>query len=1140
MHPSAPTSPRAARRAARLTPLALLAAMLAPCAGVSAADGTGVWASSTKGLSIRGVSSLRITQKTPEIWYASIFGPKKTRGLCENTTKGAKPWVARMVGLDEATSERDAWRITLDPKDDKTIYAVGGGKIYKSVNAGATFEFSGSGTTTFSFDRSQSRALIAGVEVDPSNSKRLLAGTLASGFFGGLFETKDAAKTWTQIAGTGDRKELEQSGLGDDAWPIALDKGSDKFILVGGPTTSASLSQNRGGSFKSTQPGGTGVHLAHAMTQMAGREVFLAESRGLWRSRDAGESWGKTPILQGDCLSVDVDPGNRKLVYAILRGKGLYRTENLQTWDGPNHPEIDAHEVVCHPHQKNTILLCSRTTGLWISTDRGETVTPLVEGVPEAIPAITHVAAHPAAPASWLAVGDTGQVFASADRGQSWAKAGHVGGAVTGLVADPAAAGSFLATGSTILSTTDGGTTWAPLFIPSDVEERVLGLRRLADGTWIALLERDARVIWSRDGGKTWDKEALKRPASTKTAWGAALAVDARDANHLLMATRTISETFSKDDREGGPYESRDGGLTWTLLDEGFKSDKGVMREGWNRGAVCAIDPESGTLHYGATGVGLFHREAAADGKPAPWVASALTGAPAEPAFSALLVPTRPVGAPMTIVVQLEGLVTRALLESGDGGKTFVALPDPGVRLASLAEDPALAGRWLAGDPVGDRGVLTFDPTTGVPPITAPTAPVGPGPTPVVEAPKPPAGLVAFSCGKDKRVLAWDLAAGKGFDGAAAAEPAELLGLCLAADSSSLFAASADKSVHVYDGRSGAPVRRLEGHAGAVQCVATTADGATVYAGDAAFSIHAWDVAQGKDLGTLSGHTGAVMSLALSRDGTRLCSGSTDKSVRVWDTASRKELFNIPGHPGEVWAVALSADGTRIYVGGRDASIRVYDGASGGPVAAWQSTMASVSALCVSPEGSLLYVAGEGKELVALGTGDGQPMFRYTGSAAPLTCATLSADGEWIVAGAEDGLVRLWKKGRAEVVWTSPKVHGDAIHGVVAAVEPVAKPPEPPGPTPGPTPPAMGEAPPAPAPGMDAPPTPAPAMGEAPAPAMDAPPAPAPAMGEVPAPAMDAPPAPAMEAPAAPAMGEAPAPAMGDAPAPTPTPSPKN
>ena len=47
--------------------------------------------------------------------------------------------------------------------------------------------------------------------------------------------------------------------------------------------------------------------------------------------------------------------------------------------------------------------------------------------------------------------------------------------------------------------------------------------------------------------------------------------------------------------------------------------------------------------------------------------------------------------------------------------------------------------------------------------------------------------------------------------------------------------------------------------------------------------IKVWDLKAGKEIRTLNGHRGAVRCLALSPDGKRLYSGSLDNTIRVWD-----------------------------------------------------------------------------------------------------------------------------------------------------------------------------------------------------------------------------------------------------------------
>lgn len=1130
-----------ARRVAALGALLLTVALGAPAKAADAPR----WEARTAGLSVRGVTGLRVAPKS-DVWYASAFGNKTTRmGLVEIRDKG-KTWKPLRQGLDELASDRDAFEIALDPKDEKTLYVVSRGKLFRSTNAGASFENVGAGTITFSLDRSQSRSWLAGVAVDPSNSKRLLAGTITRGYYGGLFESKDGAKSWTQIAGTGDGKYLLDSGLGHDAWPISLDK-SDKFVLVGGMTGSAWLSEDRGLRFRPTQPGGPGVHRAYAMTPMASGEVFLAESRGLWRSRDRGATWGKEALLTGRCLSVDVDAGNRKQVYAVMEGQGLFRTENLTKWEGPLHADLDPHGVVVHPHAKNTVFLLSRTTGLWISTDKATTFTSLSEKLPEAVPAITHAAAHPADGRQMMASTDTGWIFASQDGGQTWTRPGNLGSPPTALVGVTGAPGTWLAAGHGVWMSTDLGTKWVQTLEPTDVEDHVRQLVRGADGTWYALWERACELSVSKDGGKTWDAKRIEidRSVSQRTAWATGLAVDRKDPKHLLVSLRTLGETWSKDEKDGGPYESRDGGATWTLLDAGLKDAKGVYREGWNRGAGVAI--EGAALVYLVDGVGVMRAEAGADGKPGAWTEVALTGVPGQPQVNAFVAsPTTGDGA--ELVAQLQNLTTgtRALVRSTDAGATWTTLPDPGTSLVSLAVDPTMPGRYLTGDANGDRGVLVFETPGAAPP--APAVPV-PAPPPVAPTPPPPAvrdrpvaGLFAYTACADKALRAVDLHHGT-VAPVTGAHDGPVLSVALAPDESRLFTGAADKSVRAFKGDDLAPLGRYEGHGGGVTALAVAADGKTVYAGDDDWKVLVWDAAAGKATAKWEGHTAGVTALAVTADGSRVVSASRDHSVRVWDAAAGKELRNLPGNPGEVLALALTAKGDLVYAGGRDATVRAFDVATGEAKGTIATKHGAVTALALSPDGTTLFVAGDGKLLEAFTTADGKLAATYElPGEAGLASIAVSRDGRWVVGGGADGVVRLWQVGKPAPAWTSGKEHGGAVFGIVLSNdvgEPVpgaATPPAPTEPAMGEAPPAMGDAPPAMAdtpPAMDETPpgmgdTPAPAMGDAPAPApaMGDAPAPAPAMGDAPAPA----PAPAMEDAPPPAMGDAPA--MGEAPAP--------
>src|SRR5204863_7878804 len=110
---------------------AVALALQGPAAGAPAAA---VWTSRTAGLEVRGVESLRIAPKG-DVMYAGVFSgrdPTARRGLCESRDKG-KTWTAIKSGLEDPLSQRDHFEITLDPKDEKVLYVVWHGKIFKTT-----------------------------------------------------------------------------------------------------------------------------------------------------------------------------------------------------------------------------------------------------------------------------------------------------------------------------------------------------------------------------------------------------------------------------------------------------------------------------------------------------------------------------------------------------------------------------------------------------------------------------------------------------------------------------------------------------------------------------------------------------------------------------------------------------------------------------------------------------------------------------------------------------------------------------------------------------------------------------------------------------------------------------------------------
>jgi WD repeat-containing protein 48 len=144
----------------------------------------------------------------------------------------------------------------------------------------------------------------------------------------------------------------------------------------------------------------------------------------------------------------------------------------------------------------------------------------------------------------------------------------------------------------------------------------------------------------------------------------------------------------------------------------------------------------------------------------------------------------------------------------------------------------------------------------------------------------------------DGRILIWDLVTGTVRHECAGGDPAihpasstRPSVYCLASSARDLQAnvivsGSTDRTIAVYDARSGGNVVRLRGHADAIRC------------------------------------------LAIKYDATQLLSGSSDSTVRLWDLRQQRCVRTFDSHPSDsVWALDTDREFQTFVSGGRDGTV---------------------------------------------------------------------------------------------------------------------------------------------------------------------------------------------------------------------------
>ena len=93
------------------------------------------------------------------------------------------------------------------------------------------------------------------------------------------------------------------------------------------------------------------------------------------------------------------------------------------------------------------------------------------------------------------------------------------------------------------------------------------------------------------------------------------------------------------------------------------------------------------------------------------------------------------------------------------------------------------------------------------------------------------------------------------------------------------------------------------------------------------YDIEIWDVATRASISRMEGHEGAITCLAWLPDGRRLVSGGRDHTLKMWDVASGQELLSLPlddAPDNYIKLLAVSPDGHRIAATCRD-TITVWD-----------------------------------------------------------------------------------------------------------------------------------------------------------------------------------------------------------------------
>lgn len=166
-------------------------------------------------------------------------------------------------------------------------------------------------------------------------------------------------------------------------------------------------------------------------------------------------------------------------------------------------------------------------------------------------------------------------------------------------------------------------------------------------------------------------------------------------------------------------------------------------------------------------------------------------------------------------------------------------------------------------------------------------------------------------------------------------------------------------------------------------------------------------------------HSDAVLALDFSADGKFLASGAADKLAKVIELTSGKIVKSLEGHTHHILGISWSLDGRTLATSGADNVVKVWDFATGvrkRNVEGFEKEVTSVhfagaaeQMITSSGDNKVRLVGTEGKDRSFPGVAD----FMHS--------AAVSADGKTVVAGGQDGVLRVWNAADGKSVVTFAK-----------------------------------------------------------------------------------------------------------------------
>lgn len=281
-------------------------------------DGGQTWTNLSKGMSHSRVISMAVDPAYPATVYAGTKGDAVFKSY-----DGGQRWVSMRSGLDDVTISSVVNQFVFDPTDNNHIFLATTMGVFETKNGGDNW--------TKKMDGMKEVLMVVTLGMDSTRPAMLYAGTS-----GGVYKSVNEAGRWEKV----------NNGL----VPPEIIKSSRALgvtaVLVDSFEPDTAYAATLAGLYKTTDGAKSWMRIGESLADQMiigmildrtkKGVLYLAGRDGVHRSDDGGATWKtiNNGLSTTNVRSIAQSPMDPKIFYAGTNGSGLYRSKDAgETWE---------------------------------------------------------------------------------------------------------------------------------------------------------------------------------------------------------------------------------------------------------------------------------------------------------------------------------------------------------------------------------------------------------------------------------------------------------------------------------------------------------------------------------------------------------------------------------------------------------------------------------------------------------------------------------------------------------------------------------------------------------------------------------------------------------------------------------------